>query len=98
MKLRVKVRWDGAAYSVDLPEYRMVPGSWEPLIPAVIHADGVYPAITTDDPRLNALSCEVEVPDRIVDPNTGRPDMAKIRGRYRNDPKWNTERVLDTEV
>ena len=88
MRIRVKVVWDGNSWAVDLPEYSMIEGSFLPLIPDVIHADGVYPDVDPTLPQLAALSCEVEVPDRILDLQTGRPDTGKINVLYRGQPKW----------
>lgn len=96
MAIRVKMRWDGAAYGVDLPTYRVVNGSFRPVIDGVIGPDGVLPETSVNDPRLNGLTCEVEVPVNLLNPNSGRPDIALIRAIYRGQPRWDTDdRELD---
>ena len=99
MRMRVKVRWDGSSWTVDLPQFSMVPDSWLPVIPDVTSENGVLPHVDPADPRLAGLSCEVEVPDRIVDPDTGRPSAERIRQLYRNHPRLGRpDYVPDVEV
>jgi hypothetical protein len=88
MRRRVKVIFRDEAWRVDLPSYQMVPGSWLPVIPGVTFADGVLPGVDPDLPALAALTCMVDFPDDIANPQTGRPDHAKIRALYRGQPRW----------
>lgn len=92
MRVRVKVKWDDDSWRVDLPIYTMVPGTFRPLIPGLVHFDGAFPDADPADPRLRGLTCEVEVPDRLIDASTGRPDHARIRQLYRGHPRWDDER------
>lgn len=98
MDIRVKVIHNGEAWLVDLPQYSMIPGTFQPTIPDVVTSDGVLPKIDPNDPRLRGLSCVVSVPERILNSETGRPDIASIRALYRGQPKWDTPgRVINTE-
>ncbi len=87
-RIRVKVTWDGQSWKVNLPEYIMVPGSWQPRVPDMIHADGVDPRDTTQKALTFNPTCEVLVPVRITDLETGRPSKEKIRQLYRGQPLW----------
>jgi len=87
-RVRVRVRWNGTAYSVALPEYIMVPDSFLPLIPGLVTLNGVDISADPNDPRLNGLSCLCEVPDRICDSLTHLPDTARICSFYKGNPKW----------
>lgn len=87
-KIRVPVVFVDGAWFPDVPEGVVVPGSFEPLIPDFIHADGVFPGVEPGSPQLVDLTCEVMVPERIVDPATGTLDISKIRALYRGDPVW----------
>lgn len=101
-KIRVKVQApdaDNDAYHVHLPAYVMVPGSWLPVIPGRVDKDGVRlldadkkPVVLSDAERAE-LTCEVLVPDDECD-EKGRPDKAKIRAKYKDQPRWDREDVL----
>lgn len=88
LNLRVKVIYRDGAWTVDLPQYSMLPGSFLPLIPSVVHANGVYPDVYPNDPRLSELTCEVVVPDRLCNPTSGRVDVAAIHKLYRGQPRF----------
>ena len=80
-KLRVKVVGsgkEGDPFRVDLPTYRMVPGSEE------------YAGID----RKVLKSVEVLVPADELD-DQGRLSKARIRAKYRGQPRWDRENVLD---
>jgi len=96
-RVRVKVIHDkDLGFHCDLPDYTMVPGSWLPLIADVTFQDGVFPTIDPTDPRLSRLTCEVDVPDRLVNPGNGRVDFDQIKAVYRGQPKWDAPgRQLD---
>lgn len=91
MKLRVKVFWDGQRFKVDLPDYSMVPGTFLPLTIDGVHPEGVLPTIDPTSPSLSTLTCEVNVPDRLVDSASGQPDIELIRALYRGNPDWDNE-------
>jgi len=101
-KLRVKVQAPDAdrdAYHVHLPTYAMVPGSWLPLIPGKIDKDGVLSTQPDGKPvvlspaELAQLTCEVLVPDDECN-DQGQPDKAKIRQKYKGQPRWDRDDVL----
>ena len=88
MQRRVKVGWDGESWRVDLPEYRMIPDSFLPVIRDVTTPNGVLPDVDPATPALLGLTCLVEIPNRIMNPKTGRVDRAKMAHLYRNHKKW----------
>lgn len=95
MRLRVKIRWVEDAWSVDLPVYTIVPDSFRPLIPEIIHSNGVAFSVDPSDPRLSGISCEVEVPNNFMN-STGKVSIAKVRGLYKGQSKWDRPgRILD---
>jgi hypothetical protein len=94
-RLRVKATWDGQSWKVNLPEYIMVPGSWEPVTPLYIDEHGVL--FGADPYKVLALqpTCEVDVPDRICDPDTGQLSKDRIRELYKGNKLWDNETVTD---
>jgi len=101
-KIRVKVQppdADRDSYHVHLPAYVMVPGSWLPKIPDRVDGDGVLshapdgkPVVLTPAEKAQ-LTCEVIVPDNEVD-DENRLDKAKIRAKYRGQPRWDRDDLL----
>jgi len=90
---------DTPAYHVHLPTYMMVPGSWLPIIPGRVDKDGVLsmqpdgkPVVLTPAEHAQ-ITCEVDVPEDIVDAQ-GRLDKAKIRAKYKGQPRWDRQDVL----
>ena len=88
MALRVKVIFDQDVWRVDLPEYNMVPDSFLPVIEGITTSNGVLPGVDPDLPALASLSCLVDVPERIIDPQTGDLDIGAINALYRGNPQW----------
>jgi hypothetical protein len=89
MRKRVRLTRDpNDVYTVDLPSYAMIPGTWRPVIPNKTTPDGVLPTTNPSDPVLNALTVEVECPDDYANPTTGRIDRDRVRTKYKGNPKW----------
>lgn len=85
MRFRAKVIGTGVSgdpYRVDLPDYQLVPGSELPPGSFVVGAG----------PPLTIL---IDVPDRIMNTVTQRPDKAKIRALYQGQPLWDRPDVGD---
>jgi len=102
-KIRVTVQppdADNAGYHVHLPTYVMVPGSWLPVVQGRIDKDGVRlfdddkkPVVLTPAETAQ-LTCEVLVPDEFCD-DKGQLDQAKIRSKYKGQPRWDRDNVLE---
>ncbi len=94
-RLRVKATWDGQSWKVNLPEYSMIPGSWQPVTPTLIDANG--PLYNSDPTMVAGLNptCEVDVPDRICDPDTDELSKDRIRELYKGNELWDNETVTD---
>lgn len=90
MKIRVKLLFDDGVWFVDLPTYSMVPNSFSPIVANKVTANGILPNVLPNDPKLRRISCEVEVPDNIVDQKTGQIDVAAIRRIYARQPRWDS--------
>lgn len=96
MRVRVRVVYsERLGWHVALPTYTMVPHSWKPVIPNKSHQDGVLPQTDPADPALRDLTCEVEVPDSYVDPETGKLDEKSIRKLYKGHKLWDRDGVVD---
>lgn len=84
MRKRVKVTYDATrGFHVDLPSYAMVPGTFEPVTPDLVAADGVLATAKVADALALGLTVEVDVPDEDCDCEKGAIDPKKIRARYR---------------
>jgi hypothetical protein len=93
-KLRVRLSFDGTAWLVKLPHYRMVPDSFEPVTKELIHENGVFPkADPMEVLKLNP-TVEVMIPDRIAD-NEGNLHLRKIRKLYEGQKLWDNDKVVD---
>jgi|SRR5712664_2248053 len=92
-KLRVKLAFDGSAWHVALPHYRMVQDSFEPVTDNMIGENGVFP--DADPAKVLALkpTVEVMVPDRICD-DKGKLHLAKIRKLYEGQDKFDHDKVV----
>lgn len=88
MDKRVKIVWADGSFRVDLPDYEMIPGTFLPIIPDVIHQDGVFPTIDPADPRLRGMSVEVHIPSVLCDPDTGEFSLKCMRERHYKHLKW----------
>ncbi len=88
VRMRVRVKWDGERWGVDLPQYVMVDESFLPVIPGITEVNGVIAGVDPATPELNGLTCLVDVPDRISNPQTGGIDRGKINGLYHGQAKW----------
>lgn len=71
----------------------MVPGSWLPIIADVFHKDGVVPFQGQDMPDISTLTCEVDVPEFLINDAKDGVDFAKVRARYFENSKWNDPQV-----
>ena len=100
VRVRVLVAWDAKrGYHVALPTASMLPGTFQPVTPGLLGADGPEPATFPDGkPRATpdavmALSPTVEVlmPARDANPMTGKPSAAAIRLRYEDHPVFARE-------
>jgi hypothetical protein len=78
-----------------LPHYSEVSGSWEPVTEGLIEPTGI--PLTADPVEVLALepTVEVEVPERLLDPETGRPSKERIRQLYAGQPLWDHDQVTD---
>lgn len=63
MEIRVPIVKGERGWTVALPTYVMIPGSWEPVIEDRIHPDGVHSGVDLTDDELAALTVLVRVPD-----------------------------------
>jgi hypothetical protein len=50
--------------------------------------NGIHHRAAPNDARLANLSCEVEVPDNYIDPDTGAIDPNRIRQIHKTHPRW----------
>ncbi len=89
-RLRVKLQWTGASWTVDLPDYMLVTGSCLPIIPDVIGPDGPLADAETVYRSCDVVTVQVDVPDRICDPETGDISIPRIQALYRGQPRWDT--------
>jgi hypothetical protein len=94
-RVRLKVVFDGTRWKVDLPHYEVVPGTWEPVTESLVHENGPLPDADIDEVKALEPTVQVDVPDRIMDPVTGRPSKERIRELYRGQPDWDHDRVTD---
>jgi len=85
---------DDNSWHVHLPTFVMIPNSVEPIIEGKVHANGVYPDAELTPAEKAQLTVEVEVPADECD-KEGKLDKAKIRQKYRGQPRWDREEVLD---
>ena len=69
----------------------MVPGSWLPLTIDGVHPDGVLTNFDPESPSFDALTVEVDIPDRLLNPISKEPDIGRIRELYRGNPDWDNE-------
>jgi len=102
-QIRVKVQApdaDNDSWHVHLPTYMMVPESWQPIIAGRVDNDGVLakmpdgkPVVLTPAEKAQ-LTCEVLVPDGECD-DKGQLDKAKIRQKYKGQPRWDRDDVLN---
>lgn len=90
MRIRVKMKRNAdGIWSVDLPTYSMVPGSFRPVIADLTTEDGVLAAADPADPRLRRASIEVDCPDEYFDEQTGQLDPQNLRRIHKGHPRWN---------
>lgn len=77
-------------YYVNLPTYNMVQGTWEPVTPNLLHANGAYPK--ADPMQVLALNptCIVEIPDYIPMDESGNIDPVPFAEVYKNHPYFGT--------
>ncbi len=94
-RIRVKATWDGQSYKVNLPEYVSVPGSWQPVLEGYITPHGPLPDVDPYKVLAATPTVEVDVPDRIVDPDTGQLSKQRIRELYKGQPLWDRDDVTD---
>lgn len=78
-------------FYVDLPTYVMVPASWQPVTPGVMHADGVIPGVLGPAAMMIMPTVQVQLPDDF--PGTADPAtiIAHIRHKYRGHPHFDTD-------
>ena len=99
MRLRLKVKKIDGVWAVDLPTYSMVPGTFLPVVPGKVTQNGVLPSVSGNDPSVRMLSSEVEVPDEIVDMDTGEIDIGAIQRKYAGQRRWDDpSRTIDIKV
>lgn len=63
MELRVNLTYERSRYRVDLPSYKIVPGTFLPLNGEVIRADGISNLASPEEVMLLGPSVVVIVPD-----------------------------------
>lgn len=91
MRIRVKVSLYNEAWSVDLPTYQMVNGSFLPIIEGLIDEEGVLTEADPHDRRLKGLTCLVDVPDAYANGDGTAVDMDKLREIHRGHKRWDND-------
>ena len=97
--LRVKMIWRDDSWRVDLPEYTMIPGTCQPIIPDVVDPNNPLFGPEVVYTYCDEISVLVVLPDSICDTTTGEISVERIRARYKGQPRWETDdRVPDIAV
>lgn len=89
MLKRIPLILDGnGRWRVDMPTYRMVTGSFQPVTANIIGADGVLAGADTAQAQALNPSVDVELPaDTPLNPN-GTFDADKLRAMYAKHPRY----------
>jgi hypothetical protein len=88
MRKRVKLQYSATrGWHVDLPSYRMIDGTFEPVTANLMHANGVLPGARVAAVLALGPTVEVEVPAADCRSGDGAVeiDLQKIHARY---PQW----------
>ncbi len=80
------------AWGVDLPTYTMVPGSWRPVTPKLIHADGIFPNAEPAAVLAKHPTVEIEIPDNTPLDDDGQIHADKIRKMYAEHPRFGSRK------
>lgn len=78
-------------WHVDMPTYSMVAGAFSPVVPGVIHANGIDHPNPAQVIRDHAPSVEVELPDDTPMDLLGNVDAQVLRHRYRDHPHFGAD-------
>ncbi len=81
-------RLQDGTWGVDLPNYNMIAGTHRPIVPKLIHADGLDPKFTDHDLARLAPMVEVEIPDNWPFTAEGQIDAEALREMYRDHPRF----------
>lgn len=69
-------------FYVDLPTYKVVNGTHDPIVKGKVHKDGVDPSMSVADALRLKPSVLVDLPDSIELDTKGEIDATKLRRRY----------------
>lgn len=78
---RLSVHSSGA-WRVDMPTYRMMPGTFGPAVAGIIDRDGILQGVPPDEAMKHAPYVTVELPDDTPLDLLGHVDAAAMRQRY----------------
>lgn len=84
VRIRIPLTLLAAGIGAALPTYSEVRGSYQPVTPGKVTADGIAPGVALSDPILGQVTVLVDVPDE--DCTNGQPDPVKIKARYPTHP------------
>jgi hypothetical protein len=85
VRKRLPVSWDRArGFHVALPTYMMIPGTWQPVTPGLVHENGAEPSAKPADVIALDVSVLCDFPDADAHPLTGQPSDLVIMTRYEN--------------
>lgn len=90
MRKRTPLIFDAVlqTWHVDLPTYSIVAGSVLPIIPLKSDGNGVLNGVLPNDAALNALTCQVDIPDDTPLLPGGQIDAAAMQKRYKDHPRF----------
>ena len=100
MHRRMALMVDGnGVLRVDMPTYSMVANSHLPVVPLVIHKDGVLPGKALQATRTHGVTVLVDLPGNTPLDVSGNVDAAAMRARYKDHTRygsatWTPPRVL----
>ncbi len=79
-------------WGVDLPTYHMIRGTWKPVTPKLIHADGIYPNAEPAAVLAKHPTVEIEIPDDTPLDDDGNIHHEKLRKRYAGHPRFGSHK------
>jgi hypothetical protein len=93
MRKRAPLHYDKTtgAWTVDLPTFAMIPGTFLPIIKDKIDANGILLAFTEEDQARYHPTVEVEIPDHWPKNDTGELDHKKLRAMYTEHPRFGSK-------
>jgi len=66
----------------------MIPDTWRPITPKLIHANGIFPNAEPAAVLAKHPTVDLEIPDNTPLDDTGQIDQEKIRKMYAEHPRY----------